>query len=256
MVPQVQLLTQSVAPPSVSNEVANLQNANQQLNDAVMQLKQQLQLANMGLEVATEFSQGQHQLINLLSTFVMGETATRELSEGQDKLIEFLADLLSDADYLLYWAFEIWHQAKPSPQFMEILSDAYLKLSEMHPPQNQPSNEQSALNRIAQGQQSVNQMYANPLQPAQTVPVQVGIQPSNELMQLSQMAAAQQQQQQQLQGFMRPSVPAPPIPSQNGNGNGWNGVRQNMQSGNTLQALREVGQLSATDWREMFSTQN
>lgn len=243
---------QNVAPTQniAVDELSQLRTANEQLNNAVVQLRQQAQLAQMGLQVVTEFSEGQHQLINFLSTFVMGETAIREFSQGQDRLIEFLADLLSDANYLLYWAFEIWYQSKPSPEFMEVLSEAYLKLSELYPPQGQQpqNNEQIVLSRIAQGQQAVNQIMENPLQPTQTVPVQVGIQPSPQLVQLAQAAAQQQQ------SFQRPSVPAPPIPSQNGNGNGWNGVRQNMSQGNTLQALREVGNLSALDWREMFAS--
>lgn len=240
---------QNVAPNVATDELSQLQQANEQLNNAVVQLKQQLQLAQMGLQVVTEFSEGQHQLINFLSTFVLGETALREFSQGQDQLIEFLADLLSDPSYLLYWAFEVWHQSRPTPEFMEFLSEAYLKLSEFHPPAIPRNQEENALARIIQGQQAVSQMMANPLQRQESVPVQVGIQPSPQLQQLAKM-------QQQEQTYQRPSVPAPPIPSQNSNGNGWNGVHQDMSQGNTLQALRRIGTLSAADWREMFNTSN
>lgn len=229
-----------VAPPATaptagaSTDVEKLRLANAQLNQMVTTLLHETKVAKQVIDVLTpfvsqatvltEFSYGQDKLIEYLKGFVLAEVVFREFSYGQDKLIEFLSDLLSDPQFLLYWAFEIWQQSKPSPEFMELLSSAYLHLSDLNPaPQTTvfghtvSGNEANAYSRIAASQQVVNQQMREPL---------------------------------------RPSVPAPPIPSQNGAQNGWNGVHQNMQSGNVVQAMRQIGKLTPQEWREMFNTNN
>ena len=192
-------------------------------------------------QAITEFSEAQHQLINYLSTFVLGEAAIAEFSAGQDLLIDMLAGMLADPNYLLYWSFEVWAANKLNPEFMELLSGAYLKLSELNPPpereSNAPLNEEDAFKRLQLQQQQANQNpYLQQTQPTQTSPLMEQAQPL-----------------QQIQSFQRPTVPAPPVPASNGAANGWGGIRQAMQSGNSLQALREVGKLSPQDWREMFN---
>ncbi|MGL5922120.1 MAG: hypothetical protein ACRC32_04265 [Chroococcidiopsis sp.] len=214
------------------------------------QIIQRLQPA---LQQQIQFSNYQHQIIDYLSTFVLGETALAEFSHGQDLLIDMLAGMLADPVYILYWAFELWCQSKLTPEFMEVLSQAYLKLSELNPlPGQQTPTEADALKRIAQMQQQVNSNPSlQPQQPQQQQPMQTlpQVQQDTQTQQLQQM----QQLARQQNGFQRPAVPAPPIPAQNGAAQGWNGVRQNMQQGNILQALRSVDTLSPQDWREMFN---
>lgn len=254
---------------NVSTDVEKLRQANAQLNQLVTTLLHETKLAKQAIDaltpfvlqatVLTEFSVGQDKLIEYLKGFVLAETVLREFSYGQDKLIDYLSELLSDPQFLLYWAFEVWHQSKPSPEFIELLSSAYLHLSELHPPAQQtvlgrsvPANESSAYSRIAAAQQVVSQQMQNPLQPPQQ-------QPAPQTNQINpQMAALISQFPSEVRqnGFQRPSVPAPPIPSQNSASNGWGSVRQMMESGNALEALRQVGKLSPQEWREMFNNQN
>lgn len=248
--PQVQTQPQS--------ELEQLRQANQVLNQLVTGLRNENQLAAQiiqqlqpALQQQIQFSNYQHQVIDYLSTFVLGETALAEFSHGQDLLIDMLAGMLADPVYILYWAFELWAQSKLTPEFMEILSQAYLKLSELNPPPGQQTpTEADALKRIASMQQQVN---SNPYlqQPEQAQPAQTSpqVQQDTQVQQLQQM----QQLAQQQNGFQRPAVPAPPIPSQNGAAQGWNGIRGSMQQGNILQALRSVDTLSPQDWREMFN---
>lgn len=254
-----------------------MQRANQLLNQLVQGLQKEAQLANQAIsllypfmlqaQAITEFSEAQHQMINYLSTFVLGETATREFSIGQDLLIDMLAGMLADPNYILYWAFELWSQSNLTSGFMELLSQAYLKLSELNPPSKRqpgtPLTEEDAFYQLRQQQQQASQNpYLQPFQQTQTSPL---LQQAQQIQQSLRVDAKNNNPQNTAgllfsgqypngaNGFTRPSVPAPPVPASNGSANGWNGIRQAMQQGNSLAALREVGKLSPQDWREMFN---
>jgi hypothetical protein len=185
-------------------------------------LGQRIQSLEAAIAESLKFDRVQDGVIahlhDLAMRAAMGYIATLEFSNCQDGIIEFFASLLADPNYLLFWAFEVWSKTGPSEPFMEVLSEAYLHLSNMFPPQNR-LEERRGMDAIANGYSLVNS--SSPI---------------------SANAA-----------FSRPNIPAPPIPSQSNNQSGWNGVRSNLAQGNVLQALRQVDTLTPVDWREMFN---
>lgn len=153
--------------------------------------------------------------INALEPFVLTSVALGEFSAIQDQMIE----AYEKNDYFqLSRSFENWGSHPQTPEFMQLISAAYLKLCEMNPlPQMQvlgqtiPREEQSIYERLAKQRQKLE--------------ADQGI------------------------NFERPFVPAPPVPG-NGGGNGMQAVRSAATNGQQAQALRLLQNVAPN---EMFA---
>lgn len=213
-------------------------------NQLITQYQEKIANLETAIATAQKFDLVQDRYVDYFAKHSLGKETLEEFSELQHRTIDYLADLLSDPDFLSDWTFQLLSQQELSDEQMEKISDAYLKLSDANPPSNTPKlptteNTLQYLRNQSQQQQ--------PSLPQQQQPQQV------QNPQLSSAIANYSNEARNLAAFSRPTVPAPPVPSSNGYaGDPWNEIREEAGRGNVLQALRAIDKLKPVDMRSMF----
>jgi hypothetical protein len=180
------------------------------------QIQQALQFVRLQVAGLMDEALAAQNYIHAIEPFVLTSVALGEFSAAQDQLIE----AYEKNDYFqLFRSFENWGSHPLPPEFMQLLSAAYLKLSEQNPlPQMQvfgrelPKEEQTIYERLAMQRQK--------------------LEAENQI------------------NFERPSVPLPPIPGNGGVNNGMAAVRSAAANGQQAQAL---GLLRNVAPSEMFA---